>query len=468
MAKLKFGTDGVRAVANRDLTPEYAMALGRAVASEVGSGCVLVGADPRRSSPMLAAAVAAGIASAGVDVVDFGCVSTPCLASYSSALGLAAVMISASHNPAADNGLKVFAAGGTKLSDEQQRAVEVAIDASFSGAASEAADGDLDRPIGAGVGRIGHRASPGGEAILAQYETESFPVRDLNGYCESIISTVGGPGSLSGLSIVFDGSNGAASEIGPRVFSALGATVTTMFVEPDGLNINECCGSTHLDPLVEAVRQHASSIGVAVDGDADRCLMVDETGETIDGDQMLAVCALDLARRGSLTNNGVAITVMSTLGLRQALTAAGVDYVETPVGDRHVAEAMAKHGLILGGEQSGHLIFGDVATTGDGVLSAARLLAIIAQGEDTLADVVSAAMRRLPQVMINVRLDSSRAADSSRVDAAVASAESALGESGRVLVRASGTEPLLRVMVEADDEAAAAHWAQVIAAAAEG
>ena len=196
--------------------------------------------------------------------------------------------------------------------------------------------------------------------------------------------------------------------------------------------------------------------------------MVDETGETIDGDQMLAVCALDLARRGSLTNNGVAITVMSNLGLRQALTAAGVDYVETPVGDRHVAEAMAKHGLILGGEQSGHLIFGDVATTGDGVLSAARLLAIIAQGEDTLADVVSAAMRRLPQVMINVRLDSSRAADSSRVDAAVASAESALGESGRVLVRASGTEPLLRVMVEADDEAAAAHWAQVIAAAAEG
>ena len=457
---LKFGTDGVRAEANSELTAEYALALGRAVATVYDVGVVLIGADTRRSSPMLAAAVGAGVAAAGSDAVDFETTSTPCLAGYSRHLGLPAVMISASHNPAVDNGLKVFAPGGTKLDDADQARIE-----SLIAAGGGSADTALETPVGAGVGRVARLGTDLLAQILAPFEVDSFPVAQFDGYVRSVVDAAGGPEALAGLAVVFDAANGAAYDLGPRVLRSLGAETIERAVQPDGMNINDGCGSTHLDALQAELEGRRGVIGIAVDGDADRCLAVDEAGEIIDGDQILAICAIDMFDRGVLDNNAIAITVMSNLGLRVALRERGIDFVDTPVGDRHVVEAMGRKGLVLGGEQSGHVIFADAATTGDGVLTAVRLLEVVKRTGRTLAELAAGAMTRLPQVMVNVRTRAGQpdAAAEQRLAEEIRHAELDLGQMGRVLVRRSGTEPLMRIMVEAADPETAERWAERIA-----
>jgi phosphoglucosamine mutase len=453
----------VRAEANSELTVEFALVLGRAVATVFAPGPIIIGADTRRSSSMLAAAVGAGAASAGADVVDFGTASTPCLASYSRHLGIAAVMISASHNPAADNGLKVFAPGGVKLDDADQQRVEDLI-AAYAAGADESM-----RPAvtGAAVGRVALLGTPLAAAILSPFEVDAFPVREFDGYVDAVVDAAGGPGALAGVTVAFDAANGAAYRLGPRILRSLGAEVIELATEPDGMNINDGCGSTDLEGLARRLVDLPAAIGIAVDGDADRCLAVDEAGERVDGDQILAVCAIDMAARGVLANEAIAITVMSNLGLRVALADRGIGHVDTPVGDRHVVEAMNRHGLVLGGEQSGHVIFADTATTGDGVLTAVRLLEVVSRNGGSLHQLVGEAMRRLPQAMVNVSTKSGAPDEAAegRLAEAIAAAEAELGQSGRVLVRKSGTEPLIRIMVEATDEATAEGWANRIAAA---
>lgn len=439
----KFGTDGIRGRVNADITVELAVALGRAVVASLGATAVLIGADTRASSPMLAAAVAAGVCSEGAHAVDLEVIPTPGLAFYARMFDVPAVMISASHNPAADNGLKVFGPGGRKLSDEQQAAIEALL-------ASQSA------PTASSVGSLWRRSQ------TPQWETARIGA--LEDYEDFLVEAGGGAGALSGHTVVLDAAHGAAFEIGPRVLARLGATVRTIGVDPDGDNINNGVGSIAPEQLIADVVT-VGAAGVALDGDADRCLAVDETGQLVDGDQIIAACALDLAARGQLAGNAIAVTVMSNLGLRQAMAAAGIDVIETKVGDRYVAQAMNERGLVLGGEQSGHIIFGDLAATGDGMLTAVRLLDVMHRTGRSLTEVTTAAMTRLPQVLVNVRLASGTAAEAlvaAQPEADAASAE--LGDTGRVLLRASGTEPVVRVMVEGPDEAQARQLATAIAA----
>ncbi len=423
---MRFGTDGIRGRANAALTPELCLKVGRAVARVVGGSTVAVGRDPRHSGQLIEAALAAGICAEGVDVALLGVVPTPAVAAFAAAEGVAGVMISASHNPAEDNGIKVFGPGGTKLSDEAQDQIERAIsDEPWS-------EPDARVPTGAAVGVL--RPVP---SVLEDDQ------RRLRAAIEGR--------RLSGLSVVLDCANGAASEVAPAVFAELGAATMVLNASPDGMNINDGCGSTHPEGLCDAVRESGADVGFAFDGDADRVLAVDRTGRLIDGDQLLAIAARDLKERGRLRNNGVAVTVMTNLGFRKAMAAEGIVVVETPVGDRHVLEAIDREGLSLGGEQSGHLIFRDLATTGDGVLGAvviADILTRTATPLDTLAD---SAMTRLPQVLRNVTLAERDPSLLERVRDEIDAATRQLGDSGRVLVRQSGTEPMVRVMVEATD-----------------
>ncbi len=436
-----FGTDGVRGVANTDLTAELAVDLAVAAAHVLGeSGAfadqrptAVVARDPRASGEFLEAAVVAGLASAGVDVHRLGVVPTPGAAYLTSALAAdMGVMISASHNPMPDNGIKFLARGGLKLDDALEDVIERTLEQPWQ------------RPTGAGVGRIGD--SP---TALRTYE------RHLVG---------AGGQRLDGLRVVLDCANGAASEVGPEVFRELGAEVVAIHAEPDGLNINEACGSTHPEALQQAVIAHGADAGFAFDGDADRCLAVDGLGELVDGDQILAILALALKEQGRLVNDTVVATVMSNLGFVQAMSAAGVAVVQTAVGDRYVLEAMRASGFNLGGEQSGHVIMSDHATTGDGVLTALSIAARIVSSGRTLADLASV-MTRLPQVLVNVPgVDKSRASTDADVAAAVAEATAELDGTGRVLLRPSGTEPLVRVMVEAATSAQADEVARRLAA----
>ena len=427
-----FGTDGVRGVANRDLTAELALDLSVAAAhvlGEVGAfeghrPVAVVGRDPRASGEFLSAAVIAGLASAGVDVVDVGVVPTPAVAFLTAELGadLGAV-ISASHNPMPDNGLKFLARGGHKLADELEDAIEDRLRETW------------ERPVGAAVGRVRRDRS------LAQR------------YADHLLSTL--PHRLDGLRVVVDAAHGAGSEIAPAVLRAAGADVVAIGVDPDGLNINDGDGSTHLDRLQAAVLAESADAGVALDGDADRCLAVDAAGQVVDGDQILAVLALAMRESGRLQDSTAVVTVMSNLGFRLAMERERVTVVETPVGDRYVLEAMKERGLTLGGEQSGHVIMRDHATTGDGTLTALHLLARVAQTGRSLAD-LAGVMTRLPQVLLNVRgVDRTRVEECEPLQKAVAEASSELGHSGRVLLRPSGTEPVVRVMVEAADAAQA-------------
>lgn len=427
-----FGTDGVRGLANGLLTAELALSLAQAAAVVLGHDQMSEGKrpravlarDPRASGEFIAAAVEAGLASAGVDVYDAGVLPTPAAAFLIADLGADfGVMISASHNPAPDNGIKFFARGGLKLADD----VEDAIEAQLAH--------DAFRPVGIDVGRIQRFADAEDRYIV------------------HLLSTL--PNRLDGLKIVLDCAHGAASGCSPQVFTDAGAQVVVIGAEPDGLNINDGVGSTHLEKLQAAVLAEGADLGIAHDGDADRCLAVDHEGNIIDGDQIMAVLTLALMESGELKDNVLVATVMSNLGLKIALRDAGVVIRETAVGDRYVLEEMRRGNYSLGGEQSGHVIFSEYATTGDGVLTGLQLAARVASTGKTLKELASA-MTKLPQVMINVKdVDKSRASIDPGVKVAVAKAEAELGETGRVLLRPSGTEQLVRVMVEAADMATA-------------
>ncbi|MBO4252992.1 phosphoglucosamine mutase [Streptomyces griseorubiginosus] len=428
-----FGTDGVRGVANADLTAEMALGLSVAAAhvlAEAGTfeghrPTAVVGRDPRASGEFLEAAVVAGLASAGVDVLRVGVLPTPAVAYLTGALGAdLGVMLSASHNAMPDNGVKFFARGGHKLADELEDRIEAVYDSHRHGEPWE-------RPTGAGVGRV------------RDYE-EGF-----DKYVAHLIAVL--PNRLDGLKIVLDEAHGAAAWVSPEAFSRAGAEVVTIGASPDGLNINDGCGSTHLDKLKAAVVEHGAALGIAHDGDADRCLAVDHTGAEVDGDQILAVLALAMRERSVLRADTVVATVMSNLGFKLALEREGLTLVQTAVGDRYVLEEMKQHGYALGGEQSGHVIILDHATTGDGTLTGLMLAARVAETGRSLRD-LAGVMERLPQVLINVPdVDKSRVRTSAELAAAVSEAERELGSTGRVLLRPSGTEPLVRVMVEAAD-----------------
>lgn len=439
-----FGTDGVRGLANRDVTAELALDLSVAAAHVLGSTGAfqghrpraVIGRDPRASGEFLSAAVAAGLASAGVDVVNVGVLPTPGVAHLTGTMEVdLGVMLSASHNPMPDNGIKFFARGGQKLPDDVEDAIEARMREPW------------ERPTGAGVGRITQDVGVAGERYVAHL-VQSIPV------------------SLDGLRIVVDCANGAASEVAPAALRAAGADVVVINASPDGRNINEKCGSTHPEQMRAAVVAAGADLGVALDGDADRCLAADHTGAMVDGDQIMGVLAVALKERGELAHDTLVTTVMSNLGLQLAMAEAGVKTVQTGVGDRYVLEAMRSGGYSLGGEQSGHLILARHATTGDGTLTALQLAARVAASGRTLADLASRVLR-LPQVLVNVSgVDRARAHDDEGVAAAIAAAESRLGSDGRVLLRPSGTEPVVRVMVEAreqdDAEQIAAELAGVV------
>ena len=437
---LRFGTDGVRGIANAELTPELVLALGRAAARVLGEGPFLVGRDTRISGPLLQAALSAGLATEGADVLDLGVFPTPGVAWLSAAGGQPAAMISASHNPFPDNGVKFFQAGGRKLSDETEDALESELDRLLAHPAAHA------RRTGPALGRLlpgdGH----------ARYEA-------------ALAASIGGR-SLAGLSVVLDCANGAASEVAPEVLRALGAEVTVLHDAPDGVNINDGSGSTHPQDLQRHVVAAGAAVGLAFDGDADRVLAVDHTGELVDGDQLIAICALDRRSQGRLPGDTVVVTVMANLGFRQAMAAHGIAMIETDVGDRYVLEEMERGGWALGGEQSGHIIFGDLATTGDGVLTGLQVLDVMARTGRSLAD-LAAVMVRLPQVLRNVPVATrGPSLECEELTLAVKAVETDLGDRGLVLVRASGTEAVVRVMVEAataeEAEAACETLCQVV------
>ena len=428
MARL-FGTDGVRGLANVDITAELALDLSVAAAHVLGDASLakgrrpkaVVGRDPRASGEFLSAAVLAGLASAGVDVYDAGVLPTPAVA-YLTADTHAdfGVMLSASHNSMPDNGIKFFAEGGHKLADDVEDEIAARMDQEWT------------RPTCANVGRI-HQMRDGHTRYIAHLLTVL-------------------PNRLDGLSIVIDAAHGAASLVSPEVFRLAGATVYEIGADPDGLNINDGYGSTHLDHLKEAVLSRGADLGIAHDGDADRCLAVDATGTEVDGDQIMAILAVAMKSRGSLVNDTLVATVMSNLGLLQAMDREGVKVVQTGVGDRYVLEEMRRSDLSLGGEQSGHVIFLDHGTTGDGVLTGLMLAARVAETGSPLAELASV-MTRLPQVLVNVKgVDKSRVESDADLQNAVRAEEAALGGSGRVLLRKSGTEPVVRVMVEAEEQ----------------
>ncbi|HEY6500148.1 MAG TPA: phosphoglucosamine mutase [Streptosporangiaceae bacterium] len=437
-----FGTDGVRGVAGSELSAALALDLATAAAQVLAPAgdrrpVAVVGRDPRTSGEFLEAAVVAGLASSGVDVLRLGVLPTPGVAYLTKALDADfGVVLSASHNPARDNGIKFFARGGRKLPDQVEDQIE------------------------ARLGQPGPVPPHGfGRAIDAQAEQEK--------YLDYLVASLGsGPipaqPPLEGLRVVVDCAHGAAYAIAPEALRRAGAEVIAIGVEPDGDNINSGCGSTHLDTVASVVRSQAADVGIAHDGDADRCLAVDADGQVIDGDQILAVLATELKQEGRLAGDTVVVTVMSNLGFRLAMDDAGISVVETPVGDRYVLEAMLAGQHSLGGEQSGHIILADYATTGDGVLTALHLLAVLARRGVSLAEAAKV-MTRYPQVLINVPGDKERAATSPELAAAVQEAERALGGSGRILVRPSGTEPIIRVMVEAVDTAEADRIAHQVA-----
>jgi phosphoglucosamine mutase len=436
---LQFGTDGVRGRANVELTPELALALGRASARVLGSDCRwLIGRDTRRSGPMVEAALAAGLQSEGADVALLGVVPTPAVAWACAREGAPGAVISASHNPFGDNGIKLFAAGGRKLADDLEARIEQEL--------HRLDGGDGGRPQGSAVG-----VSAGVHGRAEEYG-------------RWLVSSVG-EGHLAGLHVVLDCGHGAASELAGEVFAAAGARVTVINAAPDGCNINEASGATHTEALQAAVVAEGADAGLAFDGDADRCVAVDGAGHVVDGDRMIAVCAIDRHGRGALTGGAVAVTVMANLGFRLAMQAHGIGIVETAVGDRYVLDALEERGLVLGGEQSGHVIFRDVATTGDGMLTGLQLLDVVVRSGRSLADLSAGAMERFPQVLRNVRVPARIPDLDVLIAADLAAAQARLGEQGRVLIRPSGTEPVIRVMVEAHDAAEAdAVCAELVAA----
>ena len=420
----RFGTDGVRGVANVDLTPELVLALGRAAARVFPADRFLVGRDTRISGSMLLAALSAGFTAEGVDVVDLGVMPTPGVAWASAEHRLPAVMISASHNPFPDNGIKIFAPGGRKLSDEAEDRLEA----------------ELDRLL---LDTVPLRAGPAGAALGRVDGLDGRP-----GYISALASSLEGR-RLDGLSVVLDCANGAAVEVAPAALRAVGAEVAVINDRPDGTNINAGAGSNHPEGLAAEVVARGADVGLAFDGDADRVVAVDHTGQVVDGDQLIAICAVDRKARHALAGDTVVVTVMANLGFRHAMREHGIAIVETKVGDRYVLEAMEEGGWSLGGEQSGHVIFRDLATTGDGMLTGLQVLDVLHRSGRSLRE-LAAVMTRLPQVLRNVAvLDRQSLDGATEFWDEVEGVRRRLGADGRVLVRPSGTEPVVRVMVEA-------------------
>ena len=445
MGRAHFGTDGVRGVANVDLTAELALALGRATARVLKSSGFVVGRDTRRSGPLLQGAFSAGLATEGVTVSDVGVLPTPALALLARGRGLPAAVVSASHNPFQDNGIKLFSSEGTKLPVETEQAIEKELDALLGSPEHATA-----RPRGAGVGVIVSDAK-------AVDEYRQGVVRALKGR------------RLDGLHVVLDCANGAASTVAPAIFDSLGARVDAVFDQPDGININDGCGSTHPAALSAAVLERGAALGLAFDGDADRLVAVDHRGVLADGDTLLALFAIDLASRGLLPGDSVVVTVMSNLGFRHAMSERNIAVVETPVGDRSVLEALEAGGFHLGGEQSGHIVFRQLTSTGDGILTGLLLADLIVRSGVGLAALSAGLIERVPQVLRNVTvLEPHRLAGATEVWKAVSEVEASLGSTGRVLLRASGTEPVIRVMVETFDPAAAESAVDRLCAAVEG
>lgn len=427
-----FGTDGLRGVANQDLTPELVLALGRAAARVLGPGPWVLGRDTRRSSPMLAGAFAAGLTSEGADVADVGMLPTPAVAYLAQRDGAPGAVVSASHNPFPDNGIKVFAAGGTKLDLWREAQIEAELER--LAAPSQLPATAPARPVGSSVGQL--RC-----AVAATGRYEEHLHRVLDGR------------RLEGLRVVLDCAHGAASEVAPRVMRGLGAQVRVLAASPDGTNINDRCGSTHPASLAEAVVASGSDLGLAYDGDADRLLAVAADATVVDGDHLMAIFARDLQARGALKGDGVAVTVMTNLGFRMAMAESAIAVHETPVGDRHVLEAIEREGLSFGGEQSGHLVFRELATTGDGILTGVLLCDLLLRSDTPLAELARLSMRRLPQCLRNVAVgDPARLQGADDFFERVRALEATLAGGGRVLVRPSGTEPVVRIMVEAESQ----------------
>ena len=433
-----FGTDGVRGLANGLLTAELATNLGVAAAQVLGERgefsshksdrpFAIVGRDPRASGEFLQSAISAGLASAGVDVIDVGILPTPAVAFLTDLTGAdLGVMLSASHNAMPDNGIKFFARGGVKLDDAIEDAIEAHLDVVS------------ELPTGVGVGRI-----------RSEHDLVEKYLHHLNASISN---------SLEGLTVVVDGANGSASLVGPEALRRAGAQVISIHCEPNGLNINENCGSTHMDDLFAAVVKHGADLGIAHDGDADRCLAVDADGNFVDGDQILAILASGRKTRGALVGNTVVATVMSNLGFNIAMKELEIEVIAAAVGDRYVLEEMRAGGFTIGGEQSGHVVLSEFATTGDGVLTALHLMSEMKATGKSMSE-LAAIVNRLPQVLINVPNVDKGSVSKAAVSEAVAKLEHELGNTGRILLRPSGTEPLIRVMVEA----ATADQAQTVA-----
>lgn len=430
MQRPRFGTDGVRAVALTELTAGHAAAIGRAAATVLGGGRWLLGRDTRESGPVLEAAVASGIAAAGGEPVSVGVLPTPALAWLAAEAGCPAAMITASHNPWHDNGVKIFGPGGVKLLDDVERAIEAAIEA---------------EPIDDSV-------------------TDYAEVSHVGGRDRYVLHLVDGHGSLRGLRVVLDCANGAMSEVAPAAFTALGADLVVIHASPDGRNINDHCGATHPADLAATVVREGAALGLAFDGDGDRVIAVDHLGRVVDGDRLIALAALQLQEEGELRRDTVVVTVMSNLGFHRAMAAAGIGVVTTAVGDRYVLEALERDGLSIGGEQSGHIIYRDLATTGDGLLAGLRLAEYVHGHHRSLADLAGEVMTGYPQVLVNVKVAERHPHAADELAAEIDAAEAELGGDGRVLVRASGTEPLIRVMVEGPTDDVARRVADDLAA----
>ncbi len=464
---LRFGTDGIRGTAGSELTAELVVALGRAAARVLGEGPsadgpprgrsdFLVGRDTRWSGPMLQAALTAGLTAEGTDVVDLGVLPTPGVAAVAAARGTAAAVISASHNPYADNGIKLFAAGGRKLSDAEEEAVEAELARLVAPAQAETEIGE------AGKAGESHSGVVAGDQLgRVQSDTDARAW-----YCRRVVGALEGR-QLDGLKVVIDCANGAAVSTAAEILRAAGADVVDVLAAfPDGRNINAASGSTDPSHLAAAVVERGAEVGLAFDGDADRVIAVDETGAVVDGDRLLGLFATDLRQRGRLAGDTVVVTVMTNLGFHLAMAEAGVQVHQVQVGDRYVLEALEARRWSLGGEQSGHLIFRDLATTGDGVLSGLLLLDLVVRLHQPLSTLAASVMDRLPQVLRNVAVtDPNALKDAEQVWSEVRAVEAELGDQGRVLLRPSGTEPLVRVMVEARTQEGAEQAADRLTAA---
>ena len=448
---MQFGTDGVRGVALSELTTDFATRLGRAAARVLGTDgvtSVVVGGDTRESTEVLDRALCVGFAAEGLEVIRLGVAPTPQVAFEAQRRGSLGAVVSASHNPWSDNGIKLFARAGVKLSDHVERRIEAEL---------AVLDTPLDTPLDTTLHSTLSAEAPGSIRDASA---------DHDAYIGHLVAYLDGL-RLDGLRIVLDAANGAAHQVGPEALRAAGAEVIVVAATPDGRNINDRCGATAPSLVAAAVVEHGADVGIALDGDADRLIAVDHAGKVVDGDHIIAIIANDLRARGQLRHDTVVVTVMTNLGFRLAMTKAGVNVVDTAVGDRYVLEALAAGGFSLGGEQSGHVIFADHATTGDGILSAIALLDAVRRADRPLADIAAATMTSLPQVLVNVRVAHRMPDVADRLAAAITAEQLELGDSGRILVRASGTEPLVRVMVEAPTHEQARRVADTLAAAAQ-